>query len=344
MKKQMAGEPDMETRKLTVSVVVATYNRTSKLPVLLRSLSAQSLPREDYELILVDDGSREPAKNLLEANPTPFATRLVEQTNSGQAVARDRGVREAKGDVIVILDDDMEFQPTLLENHLAWHQKGYRVVLGRIDSARDIEKMPLFERFHAEQLERHNCSLRDGARPRGVHLCTGNVSFRREDYLAIGGFDHSLKRSEDRDLGVRLELSGATLVFGDDVATVHDSDHSSLEVWLKRAYDYGVYDHRIHKKHPTLDIANPWSYLFLVSPLSRPLMLVSAAAPSVGSRLSTYGWRTSELCDQYGLKRAAIKGATFVYGLEYFRGLRHDAGSLSACLDELLSFWRTRKA
>jgi glycosyltransferase involved in cell wall biosynthesis len=333
-----APEPRLE-RKLTLSVVIATYNRTPKLSALFRSLAEQSLPKEDFELILIDDGSVDPARTILDALHPPFRVRLIEQENAGQASARDRGIREATGDVVVVLDDDMRLDPHLLANHLAWHQAGYRVVLGRIDSSHSLDEMPLFERFHAAQLEKTAAAFRSGQTPRGVHLCTGNVSFRRQDYLDIGGFDRNLKRSEDRELGIRLEAAGATFVFGDDAVTVHDSDHTSLEVWLGRAFNYGAYDYRIHEKHPDKQIANPWRFFFLINPLSRPFMLAAIALPNVGKLLSRCAWKASEVCDQLGNERLAVQGVTYVYGIEYFRGLRRQSGSLARCLVGLADYF-----
>jgi glycosyltransferase involved in cell wall biosynthesis len=332
------------SQKLSVSVVVATYNRAHLLSTLFKCLAEQTLVADRFELILVDDGSREPARPYVEAQRTPFPVKLIEQANAGQASARDAGVRAASGDVVIVLDDDMQLSPQLLENHLAWHEKGYHVVLGHIASAERIESMPLFERFHAEQLGKFAQAFRAGAKPQGIHLCTGNVSFRRQHYLDIGGFDRSLKRSEDRELGVRLELHGARFVFGDDAVTVHESDHADLQVWLKRAYNYGIYDHKIYEKHPGVESANPWRFFFLVNPISRPLMLVATVLPSAGQRLSALAWRSSELCDGHGMKQVAIHGATLVYGLEYFRGLRHQAGTLGRCFAGLLDCARPRHA
>jgi len=65
-------------------------------------------------------------------------------------------------------------------------------------------------------------------------------------------------------------------------------------------------------------------------------MLVATVLPNAGKHLSTAAWQTSEFCDHHGKKRVAVHGATLVYGLEYFRGLRHQAGSLKRCLDGLL--------
>src|SRR5204862_334028 len=66
---------------------------------------------------------------------------------------------------------------------------------------------------------------------RGDLLFTGNASFDRADYLAVGGFDPSLAQSEDIELGMRLEEAGATFRFSEDAWALHGSDRTSLRGW-----------------------------------------------------------------------------------------------------------------
>src|SRR5262249_13996300 len=161
----------------------------------------------------------------------------------GAAAARHYGILAATGELIVVLDDDMLAVPELLEAHLAKHEAGATVVLGHItDPLRAAS--PLFHRFHSHVLADCSRTFRSGTIPRGVHMCTGNVSFRRSDYLAVGGFDISLARSEDRELGVRLEKAGARIAFAERARTLDLSDHTSKEVWFARNFAYGVYDLR----------------------------------------------------------------------------------------------------
>src|SRR5688500_12843196 len=192
-----------------LSVVVATYNRANLLRDLLDDLEKQTLSPASFEVLIVDDGSKTPVKPVLEGIATSYARRVIEQANAGPAAARHRGIVEARADVILIVDDDMRLPHALLEEHLRRHRQGHSVVLGHIRAAACLSQMPLFERFHAQQLDRQVAAFRAGVPARGVHLCTGNVSFRRAEYLAVGGFDRSLARSEDRDLGIRLEQAGA---------------------------------------------------------------------------------------------------------------------------------------
>jgi GT2 family glycosyltransferase len=313
----------------SASVVLATYNRPDSLLRLLGQLGAQTLPPATFEVVVVDDGSREPVGPRLQAIDPAYRLRVVRQDNAGAARARDRGIRMAEGAVIVVVDDDMRLPDDFLERHLALHPHGSRhVVLGRIRPDPDLP-MPLFERYHAAMLDHMASGMSTGRMaPRGNHLFTGNVSFRRDDYVAVGGFDPTFPHSEDAELGLRLEKAGAKFLFSEQAFVLHASDHSSLQRWMHRAYLYGVCDSRIAAKHPDIPHASPWRFVAMVHPLSRIPLLTSVAAPRL-----MYGvaWLAMVLClqlDRLGSQRWAIAGTTFAYGLQYFRGVRAEARSL----------------
>jgi glycosyltransferase involved in cell wall biosynthesis len=335
-----AGE---EPRALPeLSVVVATYNRAHLLRELIDDLEKQTLAPISFEVLIVDDGSKTPVKPALEGLATSYRLRVIEQANAGPAAARHRGIVEASAGVILIVDDDMRLPPELLAEHLRLHRQGHSVVLGHIRAAPRLDQMPLFERFHAQQLDRQVAAFRAGLPARGVHLCTGNVSFRRADYLAVGGFDRTLARSEDRDLGIRLEQAGARFTFAEDAYTVHESDHTSLEVWLKRAFLYGINDSRIGAKHADVPSVSPWRFFFLVHPVSRPLLLATTAVPVAGKMAARGLMALCDWLDERGLQQAALKGTTLVYGIEYFRGMREHAGSLLGAARGLVAYTRKR--
>jgi glycosyltransferase involved in cell wall biosynthesis len=323
----------MSARK-SIDVVIATYNRRELLIEALQGLARQTLAPSAFAVIVVDDGSAPPVRSALLQLSLPYDLTILEQPNLGAAAARHHGIVHARGEVIVILDDDMRVPPELLAEHLAAHARGATLVLGRIDDEGEaMARKPIFERMHAALLRRQYEAFRSGReRPRGAHTCTGNVSFRLRDYLAVGGFDLALKRSEDSELGVRLEEAGAAVAFADAARTVHRSDVADLEVWMRRNFLYGGCDLRIARKHPSLASADPWRFFFLIHPASRVLVALSLAAPSAGARLSRLAIRAAMALDALGAERAALAGATVSYGLEYFRGMRSEAGSLGATL------------
>jgi glycosyltransferase involved in cell wall biosynthesis len=328
-----------------VSVVIATYDRSASIERLVRQLGSQELAADAFEVIVVDDGSAEAAAPRLQRLSVPCALTVLTQPNAGAASARDRGIAAARGDLVVVLDDDMQVAPDFLARHLRAHPAGSRrAVLGRLrlDPA---HAFPLFERHHAHVLD---CLAADILAGRweleGANLYTGNVSFRREDYLAVGGFDCSLGRSEDAELGIRLEKAGVRLHFSEAAGALHTSDHTSVRVWMRRAFEYGVWDLRIGRKHPDLASANPWRFLFRVSPISRPLMLMSVITPFLTRPLAGLAMAVALAVDRLGAERLALAGATFVYGLEYFRGVRAEAGSLAEAIRDFRSYLRQQRA
>jgi glycosyltransferase involved in cell wall biosynthesis len=122
----------MSAGPLALSVVIATHDRPEAVERLLRLLAAQTLAAEQFEIIVVDDGSAIPVAARL----APYASRIpltvVTQVNSGAASARHEGILRSRGEIIVVLDDDMIVGADLLEAHLAEHVPGERrVVLGR---------------------------------------------------------------------------------------------------------------------------------------------------------------------------------------------------------------------
>ncbi len=329
-----------------ISVVIATYNRADLLVDLLRDLAHQTLPLDDFEVIVVDDGSADPPRPRLEALELPYALTILEQQNKGPAAARHAGVLRASAPIIVILDDDMSIEPSFLEEHLASHRAGNTLVLGHIvlDQKEDAPK-PLFERFHAAQLMGFLEGMRDGRIvPRGAYVCTGNVSFRRDDYLAVGGFDPTLDRAEDRELGVRLEKAGARLAYCDAARAHNRSDHTDIRIWYNRNFRYGIADARIAEKHPDVELIDPWRFLFEVNPVSRPLLLLAAMAPRLGLVLSRAAMDVAMGVDRLGSERIAIAGATLAYGLDYFRGVREEAGSLTNTARGFYAYLHKRRA
>jgi GT2 family glycosyltransferase len=320
-----------------VSVVVATYNRPELVERLLVQLGHQTLPHHRFEVVVVDDGSEPPVAERLTQLKVPYPLHVVTQANAGAAAARHHGIVEAKGALVVVTDDDMQVPPHFLAAHVAAHPPGSRrAVLGRIEPDPDVGSMPYFERWYAYRLETMAKQLEKGKLSlNGSALYTGNVSFNREDYLAVGGFDPAFGRSEDAELGLRLEQSGVELRFAPDATTRHGSDHTSEAVWLKRAFLYGVFDSRIGHKHPSRAEADPWRFFFKMKAPARPLVAAAALAPHATKALSKALLATVRAADRAGLERATYAGAAVAYTMEYFRGVHAEAGTVPALLKGL---------
>lgn len=328
-----------------ISLIVATYNRMGLLTRLLEQLRAQTLPLDLYEVVVVDDGSQEPVRPNLDRLDLPYRLRVETQANIGAAAARHLGVLAARGAIIVITDDDMQVPPDFLRRHLDRHAAGSpKVVLGRIRADPDIAAMPLFERWSAYLFDKMSAQLSNPTPPtNGSYFYTGNVSLRRVDYLAVGGFDASLGHSEDVELGLKLEKHGCQFEFSNEAYVLHGPGPRSAALWLKRAHDYGTFDSRIAKRHPDAPHANPWRFLFELHPLARPFLASAVLFPYLTCPLSTVVLVAAKLVDRLGLSYLAFDLITVVYTMEYFRGVRREAGSWPHLLDDLRSYTRSRR-
>ena len=104
-----------------VSVIIPTYNRRDSVERALRALAHQTLASEAYEVIVSIDGSQDGTREMVAAFAAPYRLCCVWQPNQGRAAACNAGIRIAQGEVLVILDDDMEPAPDCLERHWRAH-------------------------------------------------------------------------------------------------------------------------------------------------------------------------------------------------------------------------------
>jgi GT2 family glycosyltransferase len=323
-----------------VSVVVATYNREEPLVRLLTSLARQTLPREEVEIIVVDDGSRVDVAALVAPFERDLRITLLRQANSGVAIARQQGVERACARTIVFLDDDMLVKEDFLAQHLAVHE-GHddRVVMGRLLADAKLAEMPLFERFHARMLDRMAQEFSRRGTFSGHEVYTGNLSLPREFFLRVGGFDPSF-HIEDVELGVRLEEAGAKFFFSTEAASVHASDHTSLEKWLARSKRDGRDWVRLARKHPAVRAASPWRHLRSANPLLRPFFGAAVALPRAAPTLARLVFRGATRADVLGLDRVAVAATTVVYGIQYFAGVREETGGLRDVVTDCRAYLR----
>ncbi len=334
------GTQDDASPAPKMSVVLATYNRLDLLRRLLDGLANQTLSPSEFEVIVVDDGSAVPVRPHLEASRYPFQFVVIEQANAGPAAARHRGVLHARGEILVLVDDDMELPPRFLEAHLAHHASGRpTAVFGRYVSDPRIGEKAIFERYHGLKWDQLSKAIASGKlRVDGTLLATGNASMRRDDYLRAGGLDLSLPRAEDMALGLELEEIGVELVFSETAYSIHLSDHTQPEKWRARAYIHGKLEPSIARKHPSMAHADPWRFAFSLPLAGRIMCLPSVLAPAVGEKLAGAVYKAAEVADAIGFERVALRATGLVFGMEYFRGMREEAGSFRAMIHSCVDF------
>lgn len=210
---------------------------------MISGLEQQAYPAEAYEVVVISDGSSDGTDAYLESYRGKMALRWLSQANKGPAAARNAGVREASGDYIIFVDDDLVPEPQLLEEHARSHHEAGRdvVVLGPLLTPEGFKMAP-WVRWEQEMLmKQYKAMLRGDWQASARQFYTGNASLRRSHIMAAGGFDENFRRAEDVELAYRLNKNGLAFVFNYQAAGMHYADRS-FRAWLDAAYTYGRND------------------------------------------------------------------------------------------------------
>ncbi len=106
-----------------VSVLIPTYNRAKILRKVLRAYAGQSRDHQLLEVVVVDDGSKDDTRSVVRecSESSPLPLRYVYQENSGLSAARNHGIREARGELLLFGDDDIIPGPFMVAEHVSWH-------------------------------------------------------------------------------------------------------------------------------------------------------------------------------------------------------------------------------
>ena len=194
-----------------LSVVIPTYNRRAILAQTIDRLCRQTVSRERYEVLVIDDCSTDETRAFLEGRAFPIHIRYMRNPeNLGAARARNIGVRAASGHLVLMIDDDILADEGLVEAHLDKHRSMNKdiVVVGAVPPQPEHES--IWNEYLSRRYERimgRLAEARDDL-PYGL-LLTGNVSLEKSAFLAVGMFDERYTYSlEDTELGLRLKRAG----------------------------------------------------------------------------------------------------------------------------------------
>lgn len=178
----------------TATVVIASHNRPDGLAACVEAIAAGGVP-EGTELVVVDDGSQPPVVSDTVRWPGPL--RVVRLHGIGPGGARNAGALRATGEILLFTDDDTLPQVNWISaavDHLARHPRAIAVE-GPVES-------PPWDPLYAY-------SIRADV---GGHYWTCNIAYRRETFMALGGFRADVYPSahgEDRDLALRALERGS---------------------------------------------------------------------------------------------------------------------------------------
>ena len=247
-----------------VSVVVPCFNGHEIVGGCLESLAAQSYPRDRYEVIIADNGSTDGTCDYIRTS-FPWV-RLIHAKEKGSGYARNAGIAEAKGELILSTDSDCIVDKDwmrMLVTAFMQAQPKVAAIGGSITPFSTATAVEKYRPVLVGQPDTLSKSNRTGPR----YVATPNAAFRASALREVGAFD-GLLGFDDTDLGIRLGLAGYFVEYAPEAIVRHRNPVTLRELYRHRA-KYGKFNFRLARKHPTI-LGNP-----LASEARRKLFLVT---------------------------------------------------------------------
>ncbi|HUQ79574.1 MAG TPA: glycosyltransferase [Gemmatimonadaceae bacterium] len=247
----MTTEP-VRAEQPRISVLIPTHERRASVERAIRSLSTQTLPPDEYEIVVGVDGSTDGTRELLESIRAPCAVRHVWKPRGGRASACNAALRVATAPVVLFLDDDMEASRSLLSAHLDAHSGDSSVgVVGAVPIRTDATS-PAVTRYVADRFNGHLTNLAAPGYQFGLRdFYSGNFSVSRRTMLDAGGYDESFTvyGNEDLDLSLRLRAAGVRLVFS-ATAVAYQHYEKNFAALARDTIEKGRTAVQLARKHP----------------------------------------------------------------------------------------------
>ncbi len=218
-----------------VSVIIPVFNDAERLKICLAALEAQTYPQDDYETIVVDNGSDESIENIVKQFPQ---TRLAYCIEPGSYAARNRGISLAEGEILAFTDSDCIPAPDWLATGVKW-------LLTTVNCGLLAGKIEIF--------------FKNNDRPTAVELYDSATFFNQQQYIEeqnygatanlftyssvfdrVGLFNSQLKSGGDKEWGQRVFDRGYSLIYVEETRIAHPARYSFGQMYRKIARVRGV--------------------------------------------------------------------------------------------------------
>lgn len=231
---------------MNISIIVPVYNRPAEVGELLESLSRQT--DSDFEVVIVEDGSTIPCKDICETYADKLRLLYLPKPNGGRSRARNYGMDHASGDYFIIFDSDCIMPPEYVETVKRCLNEEYVDCFGGPDNA---------DAGFSDMQKAINYSMTSFMTTGGIRGATKNkkkftprsfnMGISKECYLKVGGFRDTI--SEDIDLSFRIKEAGfETRLFPE--AYVYHKRRVSLKKFYRQVNTFGRGRLVLNKLHP----------------------------------------------------------------------------------------------
>jgi len=240
---------------LDASIIIPTFNRRAVLQRCLECLCEQDYPPDRFEVVVVDDGSDGTDEMVARMQP-PYEMRYF-RTDSprGCGPAKNVGAAQARGEILIFLDDDAFAPPWYVRQHCESHRQAGRPAIVDGPAVYVVGE----EALRRPPLQSLKVRLMAALDFFGAPFVNVNASCRRDAFFAVGGFDDTFVKPygwEDIELGFRLLKSGAARIRNRRAYVLHyrGGSRPSLAAEAKIRHQFGIGAAMFYAKHQAEEV------------------------------------------------------------------------------------------
>jgi len=227
----VAAQP-VASAAVSISIIIPALNEERMIGRCLESLAKLEFSRDSFEVLVVDNGSRDSTIDIAESFQDRLNVRVLQKTDVRISALRNLGARAAAGDILAFLDADCLAPEDWLDSIFE---------LARADGAGVLGAhylLPENSTWVGRTWHRYQEAPKSGE---VSHVPAGDLIMRREDFLRLGGFDETIQTNEDYELCERARKSGMQVRAFPRIGVVHLGTAQSLRVFFRKQAWHGTH-------------------------------------------------------------------------------------------------------
>ncbi len=217
------------------SVIIPTFNRPLQLARCLQALARSRYPRDQFEVLVVDDGGARSLEPVIAAFRQHLDVTLLIQPHAGQSQARNTATAQARGKYLAFTDDDCAPDPGWLSNLEQYFAEVPSNAIGG-QTVNALDSNPYSTA--SQRIIDYVYSYYNADPTRARFFTSNNIALPAKSFHAIGGFDSNFQTGEDRDLCDRWLCHGYAMTFAPD-ALIYHLHPLTLQEFFKQHFEYG---------------------------------------------------------------------------------------------------------
>jgi glycosyltransferase involved in cell wall biosynthesis len=219
------------------SIIIPTYNRAPLLEKLLKSITEIDYDKDQYEVIIIDDGSKDKTPEIADKYMQIIPMRYIRQDNSGPSKARNMGIDLASGEFVTLIDDDCTSPNNWLKKADEFLERSGADGLCGIST----DRTGIIYSSASQFITNYLFNKVNNYFKLPVFVMSNNIIYRKSIFKYVGKFSAEFSRpgGEDRELNFRILKAGYKIIHSENFWVNHYHE-LSFKSFIRQQFNYGI--------------------------------------------------------------------------------------------------------